>query len=80
MSEVQEDCPSCGSNITPEDLEQYGMCPLCYAEETFHRDMMKLKASIIIGLAILIAYGILIHWRPYSNEGLFSYHDLWGEE
>jgi|TARA_R110002012_G_scaffold314590_1_gene527465 hypothetical protein len=44
------------------------------------RDMMKLKASIIIGLAILIAYGILIHWRPYSNEGLFSYHDLWGEE
>tara|TARA_R110002020_G_scaffold351845_1_gene565038 strand:- start:517 stop:687 length:171 start_codon:yes stop_codon:yes gene_type:complete len=44
------------------------------------RAMMKLKATIIICVAILIAYGILIHWRPYSNEGLFSYHDLWGEE
>lgn len=41
MSKVQEDCPSCGSNITPEDLEQYGMCPLCYAEETFHLENLE---------------------------------------
>jgi len=42
--------------------------------------MMKLKASIIIGLAILIAYGILIHWRPHSTEGLFSYSFFLEEE
>jgi predicted RNA-binding Zn-ribbon protein involved in translation (DUF1610 family) len=41
MSDRQEDCPSCGSSITPEDLEQYGMCPLCYSEEIFHLENLE---------------------------------------
>ena len=41
MSDTNRDCPSCGSSITPEDLEQYGMCPLCYAEEAFHLESLE---------------------------------------